>query len=122
MSLRMLVGYIFALELVPQSKKKLWNLISQCTDAMIMIFIAGYFYIIQYGESTVLIYTATSILSVIFVYRAPESPQYLYTTKKWEKCHSSFKKISKINRIEWQGYKFDRETNGPIGEFNIKQN
>ena len=120
-TLRILVGYIFALELVPMSRKKLWNLISQCTDAIIVISIGGYFYVIQYGESTIIIYTLISILWLIFIYKSPESPQYLYTTKRWEKCHSSFSKISHINRIEWQGFKFDREDQRNVEEFNIKQ-
>jgi len=85
-----------------------------------MIFIAGWFYIITYGESTIILYILSSLLSLYFVFRAPESPQYLYTKKKWEELHSSFTKISKVNKITWTGYKFDRE-HLKEGEFSMKQ-
>jgi MFS family permease len=118
-SVRVLVSYLYAMELVPQKKKKFWNLIAALTDAVVMISVAGYFYIIKYGESTIVFYLIFSIISLIFVYRAPESPQFLYTKKRWEELHSSFSKISRINNKEWSGFKFDREELR-MHEFNIK--
>jgi MFS transporter, OCT family, solute carrier family 22 (organic cation transporter), member 4/5 len=118
-SVRVLVSYLYAMELVPQKKKKFWNLIAALTDAVVMISVAGYFYIIKYGESTIVFYLVFSIISLIFVYRAPESPQFLYTKKRWEELHSSFSKISRINNKEWSGFKFDREELR-MHEFNIK--
>ena len=60
-SLRMLVGYLYALELVPKAKKKTWNLIAFLGDGLVVIFLAGYFYIIQYGESSIVVYSLTSL-------------------------------------------------------------
>lgn len=119
-SVRVLVSYLYALELVSQTKKKLWNLVASCTDAVVMIFIAGYFYFIKYGESTIVIYVAFSLLSLYFIYRAPESPQFLYTKKSWDSLHAAFSKISRINNKEWQGFKFDKEEQR-INEFSIRQ-
>ncbi|CAI2363809.1 unnamed protein product [Moneuplotes crassus] len=119
-SLRLLISFLYAMELVPEIQKKTWNLIAGFMDAITMIFVAGWFFIITYGESTIVLYIVTSCLSLYFVYKAPESPQYLYTKKKWGELHASFAQISKINGIEWNGYKFDRE-HLKENEFSIKK-
>lgn len=119
-SLRTLVAFLYAIELVPQAHKKTWNLIAGLTDAITMVFVAGWFYIITYGESTIVIYILTSSLSLYFVFKAPESPQFLYTKKRWLELHESFTKICQINGKEWNGYKFDRE-HLKENEFSIKQ-
>jgi MFS family permease len=82
-SIRLLLSYLFALELVAQSKKKLWNLIAMLFDALVMILLAGWFYLVLYGESAIMIYILFSFVSLWYVYKAPESPQYLYSKKKW---------------------------------------
>lgn len=118
-SIRVLVSYLYALELVATKKKKTWNLVAALSDAIIMIIVAFYFYIIKYGESTIVFYMVFSLISLYFVYRAPESPRFLYSKENWEGLHSAFSKISRINNKEWDGFKFDKE--GKImNEFNIK--
>lgn len=119
-SLRMLLSFIYALELVPSKNKKLWNLIAAFVDGLVMIILAGWFYLILYGESTIVIYIIFSLVSLYYVYKAPESPQYLYSRKKWAELHKAFERISQINHITWQGFKFDKE-HIQVNEFNIKQ-
>lgn len=119
-SVRISVSYLYALELVSQDHKKRWNLIAACSDACVMIFIAGYFSVVKYGETTIILYVFFSCISLYFITKAPESPQFLYTKKRWKELHNSFGKISKINHSEWKGYKFDRE-HQVVNEFNIKQ-
>ena len=42
-SVRILVSYLYVLELVPQTHRKQWNLIASAVEAWTILFIAGYF-------------------------------------------------------------------------------
>ena len=36
------------------------------------------------------------VISLLFTYKAPESPEFLYTNKQWDKLHAAFQFISEF--------------------------
>ena len=121
-SLRVFTGYILSMELMLPNYRKSFHMAISVADRFTQIFVALSIYFsgeVNYIIAAVVITSATPL---IFIHKAPESPEFLYKNKKWDQLHEAFRFISRYESTEWKNVKFQGERNLQIVETNINQN
>ena len=117
-SLRIFVGYILSMELMVPSYRKSFHMTISIIDKFIQIFVPILIYFTGDTKYVILCIILTSVIPLLFIYKAPDSPEFLYTNKQWDKLHAAFKLISKYESVEWKNYKFDKEINLEVTDTN----
>ena len=87
---RVSISYLYMMEVIQESKKKLFNFISWICDAFSVIFIAAYFYFIKSGISIFYIYIVYGTITLIILFFIPESPHYLYAKCRFNELREWF--------------------------------
>ena len=105
------LGYVYMLELIPESKcgnfHSIWSLINSSFG----IFWIVLFYFLKDLRIFFLIISALCIIHLMIIIKAPESPKFLYSKKRWSDLHDALYEISKFNNsTEWK-HKFKAEIN-----------
>ena len=68
----------------------------------------------QNGYFLIMILMAINAWWIIAVLYSPESPKFLYASRRWDELHKALNYIAKFNGVEeWNG-KFDEEVNSDI--------
>lgn len=110
-AVRVSVSYVMMMELVPENKKKRYNLISAICDSTGVIIIALYYYFVKYGESLFYVYIILTCVFLFLLWKVPETPHFLYSHRRWTELHEAFDKIAELNNGNKLGVKFDAESN-----------
>ena len=110
-ALRVFIGYIYVMELTPPNSKKFWHMFMQILDKTHAILIPIFIYFTGNAKYPMIFLFFTSLLCAYFIHKAPESPQYLYSNKKWDKLNKGFEYIWSRNYTKWGNYKFDSQVN-----------
>ena len=103
-SLRVNVGYVYMMELMPRSVQTQMTTFWCSIDALIYLFASVYFWKIskdaKYFELVGLIWVT---ISCILIYWLPESPRYLVSTGNLERAEAVFKYIARWNgkQLSW---------------------
>ena len=103
-SLRVQIGYVYLMELMPRSAQTLVTTIWCCCDSVIYLFASVYFWKISkhafYFELVGFVWVC---LSSILMFWIPESPRFLVSTGKLDAAKAVFEKIASWNgkQLDW---------------------
>jgi hypothetical protein len=78
---------MYMMEMVPLRKKKTINMLGAIADSAVIVVIAVYYYYIKFGESMFHLYLVHSSITLVILFKIPESPHFLYSKKKWKELH-----------------------------------
>ena len=97
------------LELSPLNIRPYLHLYVMILEAVVEISGALIVWWFQNGFFMILVITALNTGLIVAVVFAPESPKFLYASKRWDELHKTLNYIAKFNGAkEWDG-KFDEE-------------
>jgi hypothetical protein len=80
-ALRTSVCYLYMMELVKFPLKETFNMFAQAMNASAIMLLAICFFVIKYGEVSLIPFCLHSIFTVVVLIRCPESPSFLHARK-----------------------------------------
>ena len=103
------IAYLYMLELAPASIRPALHMFALTTEAVLEIIGGLLIWWVQNGFYVILVIIIGNSGLMFVVFLSPESPKFLYASKRWEELHQTLDYIAKFNNAEeWKG-KFDEE-------------
>mmetsp|Transcript_34047 Transcript_34047/g.42013 ORF Transcript_34047/g.42013 Transcript_34047/m.42013 type:complete len:274 (+) Transcript_34047:590-1411(+) len=108
-SIRVNIGYVYLMELMPAKAQTLVTTIWNIQEASIYVFATLYFWKIStHWFYFVIIGFFFNLISLVLLFFLPESPRYLISVGKLEEARKGFAKIAALNRkfLDWEEQRF----------------